>query len=118
MNSLKLKEYRKKLNLSQEELGDRLGLSKNTIYNYENGSTIPKSKLNILNNFFNSNETIIEYENSKLSKEDAIKAIETILRYTNELMKYESFALWMEAVRAEERNNVLQKLLKKRLENL
>lgn len=36
-----IKELRKKLNISQEELGNRSGLSRNAIYNYENDKRTP-----------------------------------------------------------------------------
>lgn len=42
--------YRKKYNLTQQEFADLVGVSKNTISNYEGGSVIPKSKFPILKN--------------------------------------------------------------------
>ena len=48
MNAKEVKEIRKELNLSQEEFAKLIGVSKNTVYNYENGSTIPASKVAIL----------------------------------------------------------------------
>lgn len=50
MNAKEIKEIRKNLNLSQEEFAKLIGVSKNTIYNYENGSKIPDSKITILQN--------------------------------------------------------------------
>lgn len=53
---------RKKLNLTQESFGQLIGVSKNTVYNYEDGKKIPESKLRMLNNLIQSgaasNETI------------------------------------------------------------
>lgn len=37
----KIRYYRKKLNLSQEELANKSGLSRNAIYNYEKGKRQP-----------------------------------------------------------------------------
>ena len=37
----KIKFYRNKLNLSQEELGNKCNLSRNAIYNYENNKRTP-----------------------------------------------------------------------------
>ena len=39
---------RKSMNLTQEEFGDLIGVSKNTVYNYENGAKIPDTKIPIL----------------------------------------------------------------------
>lgn len=50
MNAKEIKEIRNNLNLSQEEFAKLIGVSKNTIYNYENGSKIPDSKITILQN--------------------------------------------------------------------
>jgi len=52
MNGKEIKLKRIELNLSQEELGAKLGMSKNTIYNYENGGKIPGTKIPILVKFF------------------------------------------------------------------
>ena len=43
-----LKKARRTLGLSQRELAEKIGVSKNTIYNYEQGKKIPKSKIQIL----------------------------------------------------------------------
>ncbi len=40
--------YRKSKGLSQEDLASILGVSKNTVYNYERGEKIPDSKIQIL----------------------------------------------------------------------
>jgi transcriptional regulator with XRE-family HTH domain len=45
---------RKLLGLTQKDLALKLGVSKNTIYNWESGSTIPKSKIPILVNWIKS----------------------------------------------------------------
>lgn len=48
MNDLDIKEIRRTLNITQKELAERVGVSVNTIQNWESGGTIPKSKHKIL----------------------------------------------------------------------
>ena len=48
MNGLYIKKRRKELGYSQKELAKIIGVSDNTIYNYEKGATIPQSKMAIL----------------------------------------------------------------------
>lgn len=59
MNYLEIKENRKRLGLTQQELADLLGVSKNTIVNYEKGMKIPDSKIPILNKVLNKNTNIV-----------------------------------------------------------
>lgn len=57
MNIELLKRKRNELGLSQKELAEKCGLSKNTIYNYENGKSEPTSEnLTILAKFFGIKE--------------------------------------------------------------
>lgn len=58
MNAIQILELRKSLNLNQEEFGKLIGVSKNTVYNWENGSKIPESKITILKNVLNKNHNI------------------------------------------------------------
>lgn len=118
MNALELKNNRKKMKLSQEELGVKLGLSKNTIYNYENGAVIPKSKIPILVDFFSKNTGDKNISITEITEEEALKAIEMLYLHEDSLMKYENFALWVESKKAEERNSVLKELLKKKLDGM
>lgn len=48
INALKLKEYRKKHNITQLELAELLGVSFRTVQNYEAGGKIPQSKHEML----------------------------------------------------------------------
>jgi transcriptional regulator with XRE-family HTH domain len=48
MCELKVKEIRKKLNISQEELAENLGVHRNTVQKWETGGTIPNTKRSIL----------------------------------------------------------------------
>lgn len=49
MEGLNIKQRREQLGLTQKELGDLIGSSRETIINYEKGKPIPKSKSEILN---------------------------------------------------------------------
>lgn len=53
MNAKKIKEARKALGLSQQQLAEKLGVTRNTIINYEKGGVIPDSKIVLLKNLFN-----------------------------------------------------------------
>lgn len=44
MEAEKLKEYRKRHNLTQKEMAESLGISRKTLNNYENGGNIPLAK--------------------------------------------------------------------------
>lgn len=63
MNELNIKELRKKKGLSQTELAKKLGVSRQTIVNYEKGEVIPESKKELLHSILQSDNTIITEEN-------------------------------------------------------
>ncbi|WP_369616948.1 helix-turn-helix transcriptional regulator [Flavobacterium sp. CFS9] len=50
MNDLNIKELRTQKGLSQSELARKIGVSRQTIVNYEKGEVIPESKRDILYN--------------------------------------------------------------------
>lgn len=50
MNGEDIKNLRKKLKLSQKDFGAKIGVSRQTIVNYENGDKIPDSKKQLLSN--------------------------------------------------------------------
>jgi len=56
MDSQKVKEIRKKLGVSQTEFAEMLGVSTDTILNYEKGKVIPKSKIPLLQDIENQIE--------------------------------------------------------------
>lgn len=58
MNNLDVKKIRETLGLTQEELGQKIGVSRNTIINYEKGGVIPESKRTILNNLIDDKQTL------------------------------------------------------------
>lgn len=53
MDAVEIKQKREQLGLTQKELADMIGASRETIINYEKGKPIPKSKLDILNKVLN-----------------------------------------------------------------
>lgn len=53
MRAEEIKKKRKELGLTQDELGKLIGVSKNTILNYEKGKVIPDSKITILDTVLN-----------------------------------------------------------------
>lgn len=55
MNTIDIKKIREKFNLTQEKLAELIGVSRNTIINYEKGGKIPESKRQILNNITKNN---------------------------------------------------------------
>ena len=66
-----LKRYRKLMGFTHQSLGDSLGIDRRTILNWENGSTIPKSRLLFL-------DKLIAGWKIELSKLEGLgKAIET-----------------------------------------
>lgn len=66
MNGLEIEEKRKIIGFTQQELADKLGVSLKTIGNWEGGSTIPKTKLKMLESFFESEMRNIS-DNSKIT---------------------------------------------------
>lgn len=53
MNALKFKELRKEAGMTQLQLSKILGVSKNTVWNYERGKRIPLSKVPLILSVFN-----------------------------------------------------------------
>jgi len=58
INGIELKKIRKKLNLSQEKLAKKIGVSVRTVRNYESGEVIPISKQAILHELKLNSENI------------------------------------------------------------
>lgn len=56
MKMLNIKESRKKLNLTQEQLARKLGVSRKTLISYENGGVIPETKRELLLTILSSDE--------------------------------------------------------------
>ena len=68
MEGLDIKQRREELGLTQKELGDLIGASRETIINYEKGKPIPKSKSEILHKVLESNAAY-----SKTVKHEEVK---------------------------------------------
>lgn len=52
MNDLDIKKIREKLGISQEQLAEMVGVHPRTVQNWESGSTIPNSAINLENQGF------------------------------------------------------------------
>lgn len=65
MNELNIKELRTKNGYSQADLAKKLGVSRQTIVNYEKGEVIPESKkdllYNILHNDLKNDNNVIDH---------------------------------------------------------
>jgi len=60
MNGIEIKKRRRSLSLTQTDLAKLLGVTLGTIFNYENGSKIPDSKIILLQKILNSKEQASE----------------------------------------------------------
>lgn len=77
MNGNDIRNKRKELGLTQKELATILGVSHNTIGNWEKGEVIPQSKEKLINNFLKNN---IGYEN-KSQNDDLLILNEEVSTY-------------------------------------
>lgn len=71
MDGFELARKRKELEMTQEELGQEVGMSKNTIYNYETSGRIPKSKIPLFISLFNMHYKPEENTSSKQLNESS-----------------------------------------------
>lgn len=55
MKELNIKELRKEIGFSQTELAKKIGVSRQTIVNYEKGDVIPETKKELLYNILQNN---------------------------------------------------------------
>ncbi|MGY6650230.1 helix-turn-helix domain-containing protein [Wenyingzhuangia sp. IMCC45574] len=100
MDGFELAKKRKELDMTQEELGQEVGMSKNTIYNYETSGKIPKSKIPLFISLFNMHYKP-EKENtnrdltSSVKKEEKPRSLDEILdEYSvDDIMSYISLNL-------------------------
>lgn len=97
MKELDVKKIRKNLGITQEELGDMLGVSSRTIINYEQGGVIPKSKMKLLQVIARKNEIdnvlkepVFKYSSEPRSKYEDLKKINDLLTRNNELLENEN----------------------------
>lgn len=64
MNGLDLKKNRERLGLTQQELAEKLQISRKTINSYENGSNIPPSRVLLFDSFFHNIDAEKDEENA------------------------------------------------------
>jgi transcriptional regulator with XRE-family HTH domain len=69
MEAHEIRERREKLGLTQKELGDLIGASRETIINYEKGKPIPKSKDEILSKVLEPGSVYTKSVKSEVVKE-------------------------------------------------
>lgn len=74
MEGLNIKQRREQLGLTQKELGDLIGSSRETIINYEKGKPIPKSKSEILHKVLQEDSPYLK----KVEKAEVLKFSEDI----------------------------------------
>lgn len=67
MNDLDVRKIRESLGYTQEEFGNLIGVSRNTVMNYEKGGTIPKSKRQILNELITNKHNIVQSDSNTIS---------------------------------------------------
>lgn len=79
MNGLDIWKKRKELGLTQKQLAEKLGVSGNTVINWEKGSVIPKSKYPILEKILHNN--VIVHRNPTESNIDRLE-----LQEANEIL--------------------------------
>lgn len=76
MSDLDVKEIRKNLRLTQQEFAEKLGVSRNTVLNYEKGETIPHSKSIILHTMLS--ESKMDNVHEVIRKMESMKVIPLI----------------------------------------
>lgn len=67
-----IKKIRKQLNLSQEEFGKKIGVTRQTIINYEKGDIIPDSKIDILSKLIDSSNPDVKENLTILSEPEVV----------------------------------------------
>ncbi len=95
----RLKELRKALNLTQQEMADRLGIKRNTLANYEIGRNEPiDAVLLLIVKEFNVNENWLRTGEGEMFK--PLSRSETIAKFAGELMKDEDDSFRRQLVEA------------------
>lgn len=95
----RLKELRKALNLTQQEMADRLGIKRNTLANYEIGRNEPIDAVLLLTvKEFNVNENWLRTGEGEMFK--PLSRSETIAKFAGELMKDEDDSFRRQLVEA------------------
>lgn len=112
MNNLEIKQKRKELGLTQQNLADLIGVSKNTIVNYEKGLKIPDSKLPILNKVLIENTNIETNKNNNIVEEPKTQyftsGYDKKIAQLNELIKERKENLKYLPLESEDRKQILE----------
>lgn len=77
MTGKEFKRRRLMLGLTQHEIAEYLGVSRNTVYNYEHDKVIPSSRLTFINNIFKKLEEEDEFINADFDKNQANDPVES-----------------------------------------
>lgn len=85
MKALDIREKRKKLGYTQKDLANLIGVSVQTINNYENGKEIPSTKYQILDKILNSDEAEILKEPDSDYEINESNCIQKVKNLKNEL---------------------------------
>ncbi len=106
MDGATLKRLRESKNLTQSELAELVGTSKQTIWNYENTGTIPKTKIPILKKFL---ETESDY---KVDSKTDLEIVEYLYENKERFLKMQSFQMLLEILFTQDYTEKLLKKLK------
>lgn len=93
MNALEVKKIRKELGLTQADFAERIGVSRDTVINYEKGESIPTSKIKMLNNLLfkkSSSEVVFTKNNNDLIPLIPVEAMAGYGNGSIQVMEYET----------------------------
>ena len=93
MNALEVKKIRKELGLTQADFAERIGVSRDTVINYEKGESIPTSKIKMLNNLLfekSSSEVVFTKNNNDLIPLIPVEAMAGYGSGSMQVMEYEA----------------------------
>lgn len=106
MDGATLKKLRESKNLTQIELAELVGTSKQTIWNYENSGTIPKTKIAILKKFLETDNDI------EIEIKTDLQIVEYLYENKERFLKMQSFQMLLEIIFTQEYTDKLLKRLK------
>ena len=83
MDAEDVKKLREILGLTQEELAQKIGVTRNTIINYEKGGVIPDSKIQLIQSLFDLAALNVEVEKIEIDEQGNTLALDkTGAKYT------------------------------------
>lgn len=68
-----IKRLRKRLGMSQAEFGEKIGASRQTVVNYENGGKVPEAKLALLKDLAGTNRIDIGKKESLYFEKEGVR---------------------------------------------